>query len=61
MGSIRLLITATLAALLTLISAIDTAAPDTCSVALSLESSQRTLKGMAVGVKKAPHAPAAKR
>jgi enterochelin esterase-like enzyme len=54
-GSTRLLIGATLAALLTLISTIDATEPDTCSVALSpskFNHQRLTLKGMAVGVKK---------
>jgi hypothetical protein len=55
MGSMRLLISAIIAALLTLISTIDAAEPDTCSVADSpskFNHQRLTLKGMAVGVRK---------
>ena len=55
MGSIRLLISAIIAAVLTLIRTIDAAEPDTCSVADSpskFNHQRLTLKGMAVGVKK---------
>lgn len=55
MGSTRLLISATLVALLTLISTIEAAEPDTCAVADSpskFNHQRLTLKGMAVGVNK---------
>ncbi len=55
MGSTRLLISATLVALLALISTIEAAEPDTCAVADSpskFNHQRLTLKGMAVGVNK---------
>ena len=54
-GSMRLLIGTTLVALLTLISTIEAAEPNTCSVAgnpSKFNHQPLTLKGMAVGVNK---------